>query len=641
MLLRITLPLFFVVGTLGLHAQKALPLEQFVKKYPEESAVFLKRSEVAEIYFEKGEPKVKSDIYEDLLILNEKGLAYNERSVYYSHFEKIEDLYPRTLVRKGSGYQTIKVKDFKRQSEFSSGVFYDDQRSISWNYPKMEPGARVVLSYTERLSEPRFFGKFFFASYLPAEEVEFIIKVPAGVKIRYLTFGKGIAEHTEVEVGNKTIHTWKASQVEKFKSGDGAPNIRYYVPHLVVFIESYKTKDGEVKLLSSPSDLYGWYYELTKNVNTNEAPELKKVVDSLVAGKTDEFEKVKTIYYWVQDNIKYVAFEDGLGGFVPRNASVVHSRRYGDCKDMSSLITRMLNMAGVESHLAWIGTRDIPYDYQQVPTPLADNHMIAAYRKDNTWYFLDATGKNAPIEIYTSMIQGKEALVGKGEGQFEIVKVPEIPKEMNRVCDSVVLRWKENKLQGKGWYIANGYEKISIGHRLSNMPEEDKLKFLKNYLQKGNNKFTTDSIRHKNLNHRSLPLEINYVFSLPDYCKINGEEMYLNLNLDKTFHNQVLEPEKRKMGYEFKNKTLDYHYTIFEIPEGYTLKHLPGDQAFYDPDFGFTIKYSQVGNRIICEKMIYRNILMLDTPLFLRWNEMVEAIGKAYGESVTFKKKSP
>ena len=46
-------------------------------------------------------------------------------------------------------------------------------------------------------------------------------------------------------------------------------------------------------------------------------------------------EKAKAIFKWVQDNINYVAFGDGYGGFIPEGASATCDTRYGDCKAMS------------------------------------------------------------------------------------------------------------------------------------------------------------------------------------------------------------------------------------------------------------------------------------------------------------------
>ena len=49
---------------------------------------------------------------------------------------------------------------------------------------------------------------------------------------------------------------------------------------------------------------------------------IAKVKELTATAKTDE-EKIKNIYYWVQDNIRYIAFEDGIAGFKPDDSQNV------------------------------------------------------------------------------------------------------------------------------------------------------------------------------------------------------------------------------------------------------------------------------------------------------------------------------
>lgn len=84
----------------------------------------------------------------------------------------------------------------------------------------------------------------------------------------------------------------------------------------------------------------------------------------------------------------------------------------------------MLSLAGLKGNLTWIGTRSIPYSYNEVPTPIVDNHMILSYKYNDKTYFLDATGRFIPIDLPTSFIQGKEALISNGENSYVIETVP-------------------------------------------------------------------------------------------------------------------------------------------------------------------------------------------------------------------------
>ena len=134
--------------------------------------------------------------------------------------------------------------------------------------------------------------------------------------------------------------------------------------------------------------------------------------------------QAKALYNWVRNSIKYIAVEDGLGGFIPDNPSAVARKRFGDCKGMSCLLATMMRHAGLDAHECWIGTRDIPYTYTENYTPFVDNHMITAYKHNNTWYFLDATDEFIPFGYPSAFIQGKEALIGIDKENYVLETVP-------------------------------------------------------------------------------------------------------------------------------------------------------------------------------------------------------------------------
>ena len=179
---------------------------------------------------------------------------------------------------------------------------------------------------------------------------------------------------------------------------------------------------------------------MVENINKEDTdPELEVLVAELIKGKTSDLEKVKALYYWTQKNIKYIAFEYALGGFIPREANDVFQKKYGDCKDNSSILYKMLEIAGLEGNLTWIGTRKIPYTYEEVPTPAVDNHMILSYEYNNKTYYLDATGRYIQIDYPSSFIQGKEALIANGKS-YKIKKIPVIAANLNTITDSTYLK---------------------------------------------------------------------------------------------------------------------------------------------------------------------------------------------------------
>ena len=69
--------------------------------------------------------------------------------------------------------------------------------------------------------------------------------------------------------------------------------------------------------------MYAWYNYLYKNAKNDDSP-LKATVARLTEGKTSDEDKVKSIYYWVQDNIRYIAYEEGYAGFIPQTVQEVY-----------------------------------------------------------------------------------------------------------------------------------------------------------------------------------------------------------------------------------------------------------------------------------------------------------------------------
>ncbi len=246
---------------------------------------------------------------------------------------------------------------------------------------------------------------------------------------------------------------------------------------------------------------------MVKNINQNLSEGLKKTIDSLTSKtKTDE-EKVKNIYYWVQKNIKYVAFEDGLGGFVPREANDIFEKKYGDCKDMASIITAMLNHAKLPGYLTWIGSRDIPYTYDEMPSPNCDNHMIAATEINKKLYFLDATSSFTPLGLPTSFIQGKEAMVRKSNTAYEIIKVPVVEAAKNNFNESLDITFNNTILKGNGLFEVTGLLKVNFVWKFIGKEGEELQNTVKSYLQKGNNKFILNDFKIKNLNEKDSTLK--------------------------------------------------------------------------------------------------------------------------------------
>lgn len=632
-------PVFFALFFSFSFSQNVEKINQTRNLYPDASAIFLNKTEEFRLFIENGTVKGTCTIHDEILINKETGIKFQNREVASSNFIELAKISGYTLVPSGNKYQKKEIKEFEKKDNTDRNVFYDDQKTYSFTYPSAQVGAIMVLDYQLVYKEPRFMGSYFWANYIPIETEEIKIIVPKSINIHYKLFNadKITLEFAKEEKKNEIVYTWKSKNRKPKTRYDDAPDYRYYEPHLLFYITDYEIEGKKTNLLGTPADLYKWYQEIQKNLNKTEDKELKKVTDSLVSGCTDEWEKVKKIFYWVQDNISYVAFEDGFGGFVPRDAGVVCSRKFGDCKDMASIINEMLTMAGIKSYLTWIGSRDVPYTYTEVPTPFTDNHMIASYLdKNNKWIFLDGTGKKASIDLYTSFIQGKQALIGISPDSFRLETVPIKDTSTSQTVDSITLSIKDNILIGNGKIVLTGYDALDYLYRTEHKNKEDALDFFKNYFSKGNNKVSFKDVSVQPTLRG--PLIITYRFEVPDYLKFTGNEAFLNLNLDKKFSLEKIEAD-REVPVEMRHITKQKMVTLLTIPDNFNVDYMPSNMQSGNNTIGFSSTYRLKGNVLIHNAEFYVNTLILQPSDFEQYNKIANEQVKAFKQVVSFIKK--
>lgn len=224
-----------------------------------------------------------------------------------------------------------------------------------------------------------------------------------------------------------------------------------------------------------------------------------------------------------------------------------------------------------------------------------------------------------------------------GEGKFKLVTVPEMDMDKNILADSTQISLDGTHVNGNGVVSARGYDKILLGRRIQNMDKKERHDFMVGLLQKGNNKFSVDSVTYENLEDRDKDLGIHYTFGLDDYVQKNGNELYVNMHLAKEYMNDLIEPD-RQAPREIEYKNVQRNVSVLQVPKGYKVSYLPDNSSYSNPLFGFDIHYKVKGNTIVDERSIYMNTLMVNPKDFADWNKMIKQLTKAYNETVTLVK---
>lgn len=630
---KILLLFFIVLFTFTANAQNSL--EEYKKQFPDFNELVLNDSQSYEFSIENDKIKViQNNLYESL-ILNDNGILNNKESFSYSELVKLQSYDAFTLINDNGKEKKIKVTQTNEVQSGQSFVFYDDVKQRQLIFPNLEAGAKKVYNYQTQIEDPFLLHKFIFGGGLPIKNSTLEIKTEKNINIGFKIFNdsSNLIEFSKTEKKGKWIYKWTLKEVKPVKLEDNSPGFLYVIPHINIYIKDYTVNNQKVTVLGDINNLFDYYKGFTKNLNQTEDPALKAITLKITENLTTDDEKIKSIFYWVKDNIKYIAFEYGYEGFIPREASLICERKFGDCKDMSSIITAMAKYANVKNvYLAWIGTRDIPYSYNELPTPAVDNHMIALYKKGEEYIFLDATDKETLYGIPTGFIQGKEALYGDGDS-YKIIPVPIVLAEKNEIKEQVKISIEKDKLLGSGQIEFKGYNRSRILSRIGDATNKTKFEMIKGLVLKGNNKFNLKAYTIENIKDRDKPYQINYNFDLENYIVKVDKEIYVNLFLDKPLEKVILEKD-RSSQFEFEH--LNYINSLYEmeIPKNCTLKYLPKnfslDNNYIKADFVYEVK----NNKIMLTVQLKQKKLMLDKPDFELWNKTIKELKNNYSDTL-------
>lgn len=567
---------------------------------------------------------------------DEKAILGN-RINYIDSFERVFDIEAYSISPSNKKQKIGYIGTGNREVD---EVFVHDMKFKYYNFSNLEEGSQTYSFYKKEFKKPQYLDNYYFKDYLECKSSKIVLKVSKDVQIGYIIQGNMNNENIEFQIateGDFTIYSWQMLNTEKEEKENDSPSYSYFSPHLIFYIKNYKDNSGTHNVVGNIDNLYRFYAETVKDINKEDQTAVKEKTAELISGLNKDSDKAKAIYDYVQTKINYVAFEDGMGGFIPRDAASVLQKKYGDCKDMTNLLNEMLRYAGIESSIAWIGTRHNNYTYENVPSPIVDNHMITVAKIDNKELFLDATGHYSLFPNATAFIQGKEALIKIDDEKYKIIKVPVVSSDQNKTSGKFKIKFESDLLIGQTNLNLNGYLKtqfISVYNKST-----DRSEMLRDYFAYFIQNIQTSNvtIKHDDLSQNAL--EIQYQFELNKWIKKTDNQLLFKPILFFPYSNARINVEKRKTPLEndFK-KSYDFEYD-FTIPDGYAVDYLPENFTFGNDFFTAAISYKKINNTIIINQKMAMNALLVEKTNFEAWNTAIKNITKQYNQNIILVKK--
>ncbi|MCA9524257.1 MAG: DUF3857 domain-containing protein [Myxococcales bacterium] len=375
---------------------------------------------------------------------NKQREQYQRQTFYYVPGQQSFE-FLTTEVHKPGG-DTQQPTSVRRVRPFGKiGGVYQDVVVFVVSFANLEVGDTIHIRYRkDDITRENMFGRFFghieqFQTQLPKLRHRFVVEMPA--KRPLFAYEKGVKRPTVLLRGTTRIYTWEIAPVDELTvepSMPGYPEVGAYV---------------NVSTFRDWAKLTKWYHRLVHSQFELD-DEMRRHVDALIKGVSDERKKVERIHNWVVQNTRYVGIELGVHSFKPYHVVQIFRRKYGDCKDKATLLIAMLRYAGIEAEFVMIRTRDRGLLHSYPATLWAFNHAIAYLPKLDL--YLDGTAEFSGTGEVPYLDQGALAVRIDANGNSHVVTTP-VKSAANAI-------WK---IDGRVRLSANGNATFEVSQRVS------------------------------------------------------------------------------------------------------------------------------------------------------------------------------
>jgi len=331
---------------------------------------------------------------------------------YHDPNHKIKNLSATIYDANGKTIKKIKKKAFEDISATSGSTLYSDARQLTYIYSATSFPITVSYEITTESSTTAFIDSWSpLPNYQVATEgstyrIEF--KPSLGLKSKEYNFEK---YPSLSKIDQEGIIIYSTEQLAAIKYEYGAPSWSKIRPSVSFALEHFSLEGVQGK--NQNWNILGeWMYHRLVKGRGYISTTIKKEINDLIKDLSDDEEKARAIYRYVQQRSRYISVQLGIGGWQPIAAQKVHDDGYGDCKGLTNYTMALLTHAGIPAYYSVLyggKRRDLDPTYSKI----SGNHAILCLpnlpKGDTTW--LECTSSTDPFGYLGSFTDNRTAML--------------------------------------------------------------------------------------------------------------------------------------------------------------------------------------------------------------------------------------
>ena len=352
--------------------------------------------------------------------------------------------------------------------------------------------------------ESQYDAEHYFGGGDPALCVAYAIDAPAAMEFRWLVKGGSVDTSFAVS-GRRRRMTWSAHDLPKLVYEPMMPYRESLTRLLVCTQPNWQTWSR-------------WYYDLCSTQYGIDSA-LVRAIDSLVAGAPTDDAKVRALYNFVNQRIRYVetSYSGRKAGYQPEKISLTFQKRYGVCRDKAALLVGMLRHVGIDAYITL--TNPGSQTDAELPVDQFNHATVAVKRPDSSIYYLDPTVENSRQYLAASEMN-RGVLIATRDGD-DLRYTPLIPADSNRLEVRIddTLR-ADGSLTGAVVLTPTGQQEFSLRSLAQYLPPFRQKQRFETYLRAFGPGARLDTVTMTDARDLDQPLVIKLRFSVPDFATV-------------------------------------------------------------------------------------------------------------------------
>lgn len=356
---------------------------------------------------------------------------------------------------------------------------------------------------------------------------------------------------------------------------------------------------------SSWEEFGKWEYEhFYKDVGGVSKVTKQKMIE-LTKDANSNIEKAKLIYNYVQEKVRYISVQVGIGGLRPMLAEDVDRLAYGDCKALTNYTKSLLDAVGVESYFTELYGGEEKENMNIELPGVHGNHVILNLPNGDDDIWLECTSQNVPFGHIAGFTDDRDVIVVKPEGGvLKHTTVYSEKENMQKIIGNYVIDnngGMVGKIDMKSY--GNQFDNHLYYEALNNSEKEKRHKEFWDNIDN----MTILSMVVKN-NKEGRVFEEKIEFSAENYGVQSGDRMIFPINAFNVWEKAPKRVRNRKLPVEVARGFYDIDEVEIDLPSGYKIEAI-NENKIVETEFG---RYVLTIERVTDKKLKLKRELLLN-----------------------------